>query len=179
MGDAPACLQEFEAFIEKGGSVEASDDQGRSLLLCYVLAGMPDLVQAALHRGADANARNKRGDCVLNIAIGLGSVRQLDRKAKPATHAHRRACTACTQTRTRTRTHTHTHTRTHARTHTHTDARTHARTHTHTHTQMLARNRADVVCTAGTSRSRSYSCSTARAQRRTTPAAAASTRTTA
>ena len=137
MGDAPACLQEFEAFIEKGGSVEASDDQGRSLLLCYVLAGMPDLVQAALHRGADANARNKRGDCVLNIAIGLGSVRQLDRKAKPATHAHRRACTACTQTRTRTRTRTHTHT--HTRAHTH--ARTHAHTHTHTHTHTRNRRR--------------------------------------
>ena len=150
MGDAPACLQEFEAFIEKGGSVEASDDQGRSLLLCYVLAGMPDLVQAALHRGADANARNKRGDCVLNIAIGLGSVRQLDRKA----------CDARAQTRLHR---------------VHIDAHARARTRT----QMLARNRAGVVCTAGTSRSRSCSCSTVRAQRRMTPAAAASTRTTA
>ncbi len=49
-----------------------------------MLAGLPDLVQAALQRGADANARNKRGDCVLSIAIGLGSTPPSSLPADPS-----------------------------------------------------------------------------------------------
>jgi ankyrin repeat protein len=61
-------LEQIKALLEKGGDVNAANDEGRTVLTFAAWSGNLEVVRFLIDKGLDVNAKDEKGQTALSIA---------------------------------------------------------------------------------------------------------------